>query len=194
MRLKEGNKEKDILNAARVIFATKGFERAKITEIAKMAKIATGSVYLYFDNKEEILLRLLFDLWNKIYLNSIAISIETHKDPVTRVDEIINTSMLYLMEDKNLALIYGNEQNLWMVKRKGSFREKYQHFLGIFKDLLAEGIAAKKFRVVEHPELMITFIIGGIRNMIHSWALEESPEESEMVIQKIKSVIFSVIS
>jgi AcrR family transcriptional regulator len=43
-----------ILNAARSVFAGKGFARGVIDEIAKEAAVAKGTVYLYFASKQEI--------------------------------------------------------------------------------------------------------------------------------------------
>ena len=47
-----------ILLAAESLFAEKGFSKATIGEIAKLAKISEGSVYEYYENKEELLLSI----------------------------------------------------------------------------------------------------------------------------------------
>jgi len=57
MRTKEGNKEQAIVTAAINVFASVGYFDAKIHRIADNADIATGTVYLYFSNKEKILLK-----------------------------------------------------------------------------------------------------------------------------------------
>jgi len=67
MRVKEGNKERDIIVAAVKIFASMGYHNAKISKIAETAGVATGSVYVYFKNKEDVLLKIFSDLWNKMY-------------------------------------------------------------------------------------------------------------------------------
>lgn len=52
-------RKNQILEAATTIFAEKGFQRATIKDIAKMAGIADGTIYNYFQNKTAILLGLL---------------------------------------------------------------------------------------------------------------------------------------
>ncbi len=47
-----------ILEAAASVFATKGFTRATVKEIAERAGIAPGTIYLYFENKRELLLSI----------------------------------------------------------------------------------------------------------------------------------------
>jgi AcrR family transcriptional regulator len=48
-----------ILEAAAIVFAKKGFHKAKITEIAETAGVAEGTIYNYFDNKRELLLAII---------------------------------------------------------------------------------------------------------------------------------------
>jgi TetR/AcrR family fatty acid metabolism transcriptional regulator len=48
------SKQKAIIEAARDIFAKKGYEDTTIAEIAEAAGVAVGTVYLYFRNKREI--------------------------------------------------------------------------------------------------------------------------------------------
>src|SRR2546430_12175443 len=51
----EGTGRTQILAAAAVVFARKGFDRATVTEIARAAGLAEGSIYNYFRSKEELL-------------------------------------------------------------------------------------------------------------------------------------------
>ncbi len=44
----------EIMNAARVVFSAKGFNRATMEEIATEAELSPGTLYLYFKNKEEL--------------------------------------------------------------------------------------------------------------------------------------------
>ena len=56
MRKKDSAKYQRIIDAATKIFAKKGFYKAKVAEIAKEARVADGTIYLYFENKEDILI------------------------------------------------------------------------------------------------------------------------------------------
>lgn len=66
MRRKEGNKEQDIITAAIEVFAEDGYHEAKISKIAELANVATGSVYLYFESKEDLLVKIFSNLWIKL--------------------------------------------------------------------------------------------------------------------------------
>ncbi len=52
------DKRKRILEAAVKVFARKGYFAARVSEIAKKAGVADGTIYLYFRNKEDILVKL----------------------------------------------------------------------------------------------------------------------------------------
>jgi TetR/AcrR family fatty acid metabolism transcriptional regulator len=54
--MKAENKHSKIISAAIKVFAKKGFFTARISDIAKEAKVADGTIYLYFNNKYDILL------------------------------------------------------------------------------------------------------------------------------------------
>jgi len=51
-------KHEQILQAAAAVFAAKGFAGARVSDIAKRAKVADGTIYLYFKSKDEILAAL----------------------------------------------------------------------------------------------------------------------------------------
>ncbi|MFO7659680.1 MAG: TetR/AcrR family transcriptional regulator, partial [Candidatus Cloacimonadaceae bacterium] len=51
------DKRKEILSSAIDVFARKGYSKANIKEIADKAGVATGTVYLYFQNKDDLLLQ-----------------------------------------------------------------------------------------------------------------------------------------
>lgn len=54
--MKSTDKYNKIIHAAAKVFAKKGFFNARISDIAKEAKVADGTIYLYFSNKFNILL------------------------------------------------------------------------------------------------------------------------------------------
>lgn len=51
-------RQQQILRAAAQIFAEKGFDAATIRDIARAAGVAEGSIYLYFKNKQDLLVHL----------------------------------------------------------------------------------------------------------------------------------------
>lgn len=51
-------KYKQIIDAAVIVIAENGYHQAQVSKIAKQAGVADGTIYLYFKNKEDILISL----------------------------------------------------------------------------------------------------------------------------------------
>ena len=49
-------KYKQIIDAAVIVIAENGYHQAQVSKIAKQAGVADGTIYLYFKNKEDILI------------------------------------------------------------------------------------------------------------------------------------------
>lgn len=61
-RVKEkDSRKKLILKSARALFFKKGFNKVTVDEIAKASELGKGSIYLYFDSKEEIYAQILLN-------------------------------------------------------------------------------------------------------------------------------------
>src|ERR1700690_1679391 len=56
-----GDKRERILDAAVRVFAKKGFHATRVSEVAKAAGVADGTIYLYFKSKDELLVSLFED-------------------------------------------------------------------------------------------------------------------------------------
>jgi len=78
--MRVSDKHQKIIQAAINVFARKGFFNARISDIAKEARVADGTIYLYFNNKFDILISLFEDEIGKLILE-IKKLLEKEKDP-----------------------------------------------------------------------------------------------------------------
>jgi TetR/AcrR family fatty acid metabolism transcriptional regulator len=65
-------KESSILDAAEKTFAQVGFDGAKVSEIARAASVAEGTVYLYYKNKQDLLAGVVGRFWTQLTLGAEA--------------------------------------------------------------------------------------------------------------------------
>jgi len=63
-------RRQSILSAAEILFAHNGYRKTKIEDIAEKAEVSVGTVYGYFQNKEELLVAVLDDIG--LYIRKIA--------------------------------------------------------------------------------------------------------------------------
>src|SRR5438477_1485849 len=68
---KKPDKRQAIIEAARVLFTTEGYEATTIADVAGKAGVAVGTVYLYFKNKTELLVAVKGD-WDREFLQFMA--------------------------------------------------------------------------------------------------------------------------
>ena len=69
MKRKDDTLRDTLLSLARNVADTEGIEAVNIRSIAKKAGIASGTVYNYFSNKDEILLALTEEYWDRALLD-----------------------------------------------------------------------------------------------------------------------------
>jgi AcrR family transcriptional regulator len=67
-RLSRERRVADIMKAARDVFREKGYEEALISEIAERAQVVEGSIYRYFENKRDLLVKVIED-WYETMLS-----------------------------------------------------------------------------------------------------------------------------
>jgi TetR/AcrR family fatty acid metabolism transcriptional regulator len=86
MKSRNGEKYFRIINAATKVFAKKGFFHAKVSDIAREAQVADGTIYLYFDNKDDILISLFEEKMRAVLENMIE-QIAAEKDAVKKIEK-----------------------------------------------------------------------------------------------------------
>jgi len=186
MRLKEGNKEKDILEAAIKVFAEDGYHNAKISKIAEVAGVATGSVYVYFNNKEDLLVTIFHNLWTKLYEELKNISSSKALDPAEKVDAMLDLFFDIFTENPSLALVFVNEQHNLIRNSQDDFLEYYEKFLDEGEKVIKEGINKKVFSENFDLKIFRTYFFGAIRNLLHHWATSPKDFPLTKLRQNIK--------
>ena len=86
------NKKNTILKAARKLFFDRGFKSVTVDSIAAKAGVSKGSIYLYFDSKEEIYAQVL--ITDNIELNKNIKIFSTKEAPATEL--LLEFSQIYI--------------------------------------------------------------------------------------------------
>lgn len=173
MRRRSGNKSQDITNAAVKVFARDGFHGAKITRIAQEAGVATGSVYLYFRNKESILHHLFNEIWQRIRDQLAIVISRRDTTPREKVEEIIDRVVMLFSKNPDLALVFVNEQHHLVRKGSAEFMRYYEDFLKLGEDVVREGIRRGEFRPEIDPRVASNFVFGGLYQLLQRWAISQ---------------------
>src|ERR1700686_2096641 len=94
------SKRERILRAATDVFAQNGYFNAKVSEIARAAGVADGTIYLYFDGKEDLLITI-FREHTRNYLQSLERALAHVRRPEERIRIAIRPHLETLGHDRS---------------------------------------------------------------------------------------------
>jgi TetR/AcrR family fatty acid metabolism transcriptional regulator len=161
--MKSSNKHEKIIRAAVKVFAKKGFFSARISDIAKAAKVADGTIYLYFNNK--------FDILISVFDEEIGKFIAQTKKLVDQEENHLSMAK----ENKSLAEIIQMElrQSHKLIKeyRKTIFSE----YVDIISAIIRQGQTTGIFRKDVKPGIAKRAFFGALDEMTRLWVLSPKP-------------------
>lgn len=109
---KKNKTREKLLNAAKKIFAEKGYHNTIVSEIVKSAKVGQGTFYRNFLDKRDIFVHLLNELTEKLFLSFSEMSIELPKNSKEYRDssiKAIKRMIQIVIENKELVSIFIKE-------------------------------------------------------------------------------------
>lgn len=132
-RKKDKEKLDRILDSALALFSERGFNTTTMEEIAERAGIATGTVYLYVRNKEDILEKL-FDRFYEIYAGRLEQKIVSLANVAEKIRALIQSDLKVLFESEErikLFLIELRQSPFALVHIKKRIFEHYRRFIRV---------------------------------------------------------------
>ncbi len=167
---KQLSKREAIINAAINVFARKGYMKAKISDVAQKANVADGTVYLYFKNKDDLLIQAMREM-----LEDKLIKIRRKIAKKTTARE-----KLFKFAELHIDLYIKNPDVVrFMVvelRQSQEFYKKYPTFapmndyLNYVQQLVEDAIAEGSIRKVDSKTLAL-MIIGMMDFVLTQWAL-----------------------
>jgi TetR/AcrR family fatty acid metabolism transcriptional regulator len=161
-----------ILRAAIDTFAESGYFNAKVSDIARAAGVADGTIYLYFEGKEHLLITM-FREHARNYLKSLESELAEVSRPEERIRLAIRHHLETLGRDRALAIVSQVE-----LRHSLKFMSLLSHgevgeYLNIIRSIVEQGQAEGVFRRNLHPQLVAKSVFGILDEMVTSWILSE---------------------
>ena len=177
-------KRERILRAAVDVFAQNGYFNAKVAEIAKAAGVADGTIYLYFDGKEDLLITI-FREHTRNYLQSLERDLSTISRPEERLRIAIRHHLETLGRDRALAIVSQVELRHSLKFMSLLSQQEVADYLNILRKIVEHGQNDGVFRRNLHPALVAKSVFGVLDEMVTSWILSEKDyplaEQAEQV-------------
>ena len=127
-------KESSILDAAETIFAQVGFDGAKVSDIARAASVAEGTVYLYYKNKQDLLAGVVGRFWTQLTLGAEA-AIEPDVTTAEQLEQLGNYHLNSILDQfEVVSLTYRarpqQEQDL----------DQVREYVRVFDSIMQRGV------------------------------------------------------
>lgn len=182
-------RRRQILAAAKAVFADAGYHGASIHAIIERAQIARGTFYLYFASKaavfDSILDQALADLRARIH----RIEVDDPNAPPPQVQlraQVIET-LAYIVQDRPLATLLLSAGNTPDVEAAERIEQFYGEIRDLLKRALQGGLEIGLLRKC-HPELVAAAMLGLIRGVIEQLVRKENALTVEEVVDELLMV------
>ncbi|MFZ5563185.1 MAG: TetR/AcrR family transcriptional regulator [Thermodesulfobacteriota bacterium] len=156
-----------ILEAAIAVFSEEGFFNATVSKIARAAGVADGTIYLYFKNKNDILLHF-FNYKTKEVFGIFRQEVDKADDARSKLKNLISAHLREFQKDRNMAVVFQAEA------RQIRYFELYikdltNMYFDLVGEIVAQGQQEGVFRGGLDPSLVKRFILGAVDEVINTW-------------------------
>lgn len=170
-------KKKEILRAAREVFAENSYQGTSIKAIAKKAKIATGTFYLYFTNKEALINMIVEEMFHEL-LDCIKKERACFTDGFDKLQASMEACIKLFVKEKNMAKILliqvpgvNNAFNLKLIEIENELIKLTKEDLDELKN---QG------RIPDEDTLVMALaFVGSFHQVIINWLRQGKPENLE---------------
>ena len=173
--MKSADKHSKIIRAATKVFAKKGFFNARISDIAKEAKVADGTIYLYFNNKYDMLLSVFEEKIGKL-VEQITTQIEQEDDPKRMLEIFIENHLREMKKNKNLAEVIQIELRQTNKIIKDYRNNKFSEYINIISSIIKQGQEQGVYRPDIKPGIAKRAFFGALDEISRVWTLQLDTE------------------
>lgn len=157
-----------ILEAAVKVFAEQGFFQSTVSQIAKEAGVADGTIYLYFKNKDDILVQF-FSYKTKQVFARFREEVDKADNTIDKFRNLIRRHLEEFQCDRNMAVVYQAEthQSSRLVEKQ--IKEMSKMYFDIVSEIIEQGQEEGVIKKDLYLSLVKRFILGAVDEVISTW-------------------------
>jgi len=168
--MRDPDKPQQILDAAVRVFARSGYYNSRVSDIAREAGIASGTIYLYFKTKDEILVRLFRECMAG-FVARLRREIAQESDAVAKVRRLVTRHFAELEANPDLAEVVQVELRQGHKFFRGASAYEVSAYFELIASVLADGVAAGQFRGDLPVKVATKMLFGAMDQIATSWVL-----------------------
>jgi AcrR family transcriptional regulator len=185
---------REILAAAKGLLAQQGIDALTMDEIAQAAGVAKGTLYLYFQSKDELIQALLSQVAAAIIRDLEAI-LARPDTPQDKLRQVVILLLDYAEQESTLFPLYLRE----LVRSKSgkgtpftTFQELEESIQALISRIFADGMAQRHF--IPADPRFLTFLLKGILRAVGYYGMtQDKPNLNQEALPVVLTLLFSGI-
>lgn len=173
MDIQSEGKFQKILDSAIEAIAESGFHKCQVSKIARIAGVADGTIYLYFKNKEQILIRVFQERMGD-FIAKIRQELTQRRTTEARLRTIVQTHFYNMEQNRSLAIVTQLELRQANPSVRLAINEPILDYFNLIEEVIRQGIECG-----EIPETDIRvarqMIFGSLDEATTDWVMARSP-------------------
>ncbi|MED4203131.1 TetR/AcrR family transcriptional regulator [Neobacillus mesonae] len=179
-----------IIDAAVIAIAENGYHQAQVSKIAKQAGVADGTIYLYFKNKEDILISLFEEKMGS-FIEEIDNLIAGKQTATEKLLMMVETHFELLSRDHHLAIVTQLELRQSNKELRLKINEVLKGYLKVIDKILIEGKENGEFSSTLDVRLARQMVFGTIDETVTSWVMNEEKYDLKALASPVHQLLIN---
>ncbi|WP_324739985.1 TetR/AcrR family transcriptional regulator [Tsuneonella sp. CC-YZS046] len=187
-RLSQDQRVSDILAAAKEVIATKGYEGVTMAEIAERANIVEGTVYRYFKNKDDLLLRVAEEWFTHSFADLVDVS--AFNGTYNKLRYLVWHSLKTITKGPALSRYVMLEVRPRANYKETQLFEINREYTEQFRKLFKDAIESGEFRSGVPERVLRDMVFGTIEHSTWRFLRGEGDFDVEELADEIAMVVY----
>ncbi len=179
----------DIMAAAKTVFTEKGYSEALISDIAERAGVVEGSIYRFFTNKRELLIRVI-EHWYEEMLARDEEQFKGVRGSWNQIRFIVHHHLLSIRREPALSRLVLQELRPDPGYRETRLFQLNQTYVHRIIDVIRAGVASGEFRSAVSAGLVRDMIYGCIEHRTWAFLRNEGDFDAEETADSITDIVY----
>jgi len=191
--MRDSAKPQQIVDAAIRVFARNGYYNSRVSDIAREAGIASGTIYLYFRTKDEILVTLFREKMAQ-WVALVRREITTERGAEAKIRKLVALHFAVLEGDPDLSEVVQVELRQGHKFFRGASAHEVSAYFDLIGSILHEGMAAGQIRADLPVKIATKMLFGAMDQMATSWVLGKRGYRLTETAEAVASIFLRGVS
>lgn len=192
-RTARAEKSLQILRAAAKVFARSGYFNAKVSDVAREAGVADGTVYLYFKNKDDLLTSIFSTAMDE-FIRRARSELARLSDPRDQLRHFARLHFECLEHDRDMAIVFQVE-----LRQSTKFMEQFSttklaEYFQIIRQIIEAGQLSGLFRPQLNSRLVAKILFGALDEMATNWVVSRNNYPLTGMVDAVLDIFLNGVS